>query len=70
MIPDRDKPKVRERLSRTDAPVTLVYFTQEDECLYCRETHELLEDLVELSDKITLEVYDFVADAEKVREYG
>lgn len=70
MIPDRDKPKVRERLSRMDAPVTLVYFTQEDACLYCRETHELLEDLAELSDKIKLEVYDFVADAEKAREYG
>lgn len=70
MIPDRDKPKVRERLSRMDAPVTIVYFTQEDECLYCRETHELMEDLVELSDKIKLEVYDFVRDAQKVREYG
>jgi glutaredoxin-like protein len=70
MIPDRDKPKVREKLSRMDKPVTLVYFTQENECLYCRETRELLEDLVELSEHIKLEVYDFVADAEKAREYG
>ncbi len=70
MIPDRDKPKVREKLSRMDKPVTIVYFTQEDECLYCRETHELLEDLAALSEHIKLEVYDFVADAEKAREYG
>ncbi len=70
MIPERDKPKVRERLSRMDKPVTIVYFTQEDECLYCRETHELLEDLAELSEHIKVEVYDFVADAEKAREYG
>jgi glutaredoxin-like protein len=70
MIPDRDKPKVREKLSRMDKPVTLVYFTQENECLYCRETRELLEDLVELSEHIKLEVYDFVADADKAREYG
>jgi glutaredoxin-like protein len=53
-----------------DKPVTLVYFTQENECLYCRETRELLEDLVELSEHIKLEVYDFIADAEKAREYG
>ena len=70
MIPDRDKPKVREKLSRMDKPVTIVYFTQEDECLYCRETHELLEDLAALSERIKLEVYDFVADADKAREYG
>jgi glutaredoxin-like protein len=70
MIPDRDKPKVREKLSRMDKPVTLVYFTQENECLYCRETRELLEDLAELSEHIKLEVYDFVADADKAREYG
>ncbi len=70
MIPERDKPKVRERLSRMDKPVTLVYFTQENECLYCRETRELLEDLAELSEHIQLDVYDFVADAEKAREYG
>jgi glutaredoxin-like protein len=70
MIPDRDKPKVRERLSRMGGAVTIVYFTQENECLYCRETRELLEELAELSEHITLEVYDFVADADKAREYG
>ncbi len=70
MIPDRDKPKVREKLSRMDQPVTIVYFTQDMECQYCRETRELLEDLAELSEKIRLEVYDFVADAEKARGYG
>lgn len=58
--------------------VKMVHFTQRkspmkvpsQECTYCRETRQLLEELRDLSDKIKLEVYDFVADAEKARELG
>ncbi len=46
--------------------VTLKYFTQAVECLACQETRELLEELAKLSDKIKLEVYDFVEDKTEV----
>ncbi len=32
------------------------------ECQYCTETRELIEEVAELSDKLSVEVYDFVAD--------
>lgn len=59
-------------------PVKIVYFTQHEskllvpsqECLYCRETRELLEEVSSLSDKIELEVHDFVADSEEATRYG
>jgi glutaredoxin-like protein len=70
MLQDRDKPRVRERLAAMTGPVTLVNFTQETECQFCRETRELLEDLVGLNDHLRLEVYDLVADADKAKEYG
>ncbi len=59
-------------------PVTLVLFTQHDsplvvpaqECQTCRETRELLEELAETSDKIRVEVKDFIRDAEEARSLG
>ena len=50
--------------------VVLKFFTQEMECRFCKETHGLLEELSALSDKIKLEVYDFVKDKAEAEKYG
>lgn len=70
MLPDEVKAQVKEAFADLKTPVTLVNFTQTLECQYCRETRELLEEIAELSDQITLEVYNFVTDPEKVKEYN
>lgn len=62
--------EIRQRLSGMAAPVRMVHFTQELNLEYGRETREMLEELAALSDKLTLEVYDFLLDKEKVAEYG
>jgi glutaredoxin-like protein len=69
LIQDRDKAKVREILGRMDTPVRLVNFTQELECQYCRETRQLLEEVAALSDKLTLEVHDFLVEKAKAEEH-
>ena len=51
-------------------PVRLVMFTQELECQYCRETRQLVEEVAALSDKIEAEIYNFVIDKEKAKEYN
>jgi len=43
-------------------PVKLVMFTQTIECQFCAETRQIAEEIAELSDQITLEVYNFVTD--------
>ena len=43
-------------------PVKLVMFTQEFECQFCTETRQIVQEVADLSDKITAEIYDFVAD--------
>jgi glutaredoxin-like protein len=53
-----------------EGEVKIRYFTQEFECEFCKETKTLLEELASLSQKISLEVYDFVSDAEKAKELG
>ena len=62
--------------------VTLLLFTQEpsrlivpdhlkgQECVFCKETRELLKEVSTLSDKIELIIYDFSGDKEKAAEYG
>ena len=49
-------------------PVKLVVFTQEFECQFCAETRQLVEEVADLSDQLTAEVYDLVADSEKAKE--
>jgi glutaredoxin-like protein len=62
--------QVRQKLADLAGPVRLVMFTQEFECEYCSETRQLVEEIAELSDQLTAEIYDFVADAEKAQELG
>jgi glutaredoxin-like protein len=44
-------------------------FTQEFECQYCSETRMLVEEVANLSDQVSAEVYDFVTDKDKAEEY-
>ena len=54
--------EVTEALADVANPVTFKMFTQKFECQYCKETRELIEEVAELSDKVSVEVYDFEAD--------
>jgi glutaredoxin-like protein len=70
MIPEAHKRHLQEELSsKLQNPVKLVVFTQEYECPYCAQTRSLIEELASLSDKIDVEVYDFVANADKAKAY-
>lgn len=68
-LEERDRQTVQDRLKELPSPVRLVNFTQELECQYCRETRNLLSELVELSDQLSLEVYNFQIDKAKVEQY-
>jgi glutaredoxin-like protein len=50
--------------------VTLKFFTQDVECRFCRETRELLDELGGVSEKVKVEVHDFVRDAELAKALG
>lgn len=71
LISEKDTEVLKQRFAdslRSD--VTIVFFTTEDECTYCKETRDFLEEIVALSDKVHLESYDLVADAEKAKKHG
>jgi glutaredoxin-like protein len=62
--------QVRQELADLAGSVRLMVFTQTFECDYCAETRQLVEEIAELSDQLTVEVYNFVTDKEKAEELG
>ncbi len=66
--------QVREAFKDLQHPVKLVMFTQTEggalECQMCVDTRSLIEELGQLSDKLSVQVLDFVADKEVADRYG
>lgn len=62
--------ELKEAFKDIQKDVTLKYFTQEIECRFCKETKELLLELQKVSNKIKLEIFDFVKDKAEVEKYG
>jgi glutaredoxin-like protein len=62
--------ELNEVFKGLDKKVTLKFFSQEFECRFCRDTRQLLEEVSGLTDKIKLEIYDFMADKEEVEKHG
>ncbi len=64
LISEKDAQAVREMLEASlKKPVKLVVFTTEGECMYCKETQQLAEEIAALSDLIEVEVHDIEKDA-------
>ena len=69
-IQDKDRTVIQTRFEELKHPVKLINFTQELECMYCAETRKLMEEVADLTDKISLEVYNFVNDKDQVNRYS
>jgi hypothetical protein len=70
LFDEKVKKEIEGRLAGLAGPVKIIYFTQEHACGSCATQRRLLEALVVLSHKLSLTVYDLVADAEHARDLG
>lgn len=61
--------QVQEVFAGLDEPVQVLYFGKESDCDYCEDTLQLIQEVVGLSDKLNLEMYDMEEDANVAREY-
>jgi glutaredoxin-like protein len=68
MLKDADRKAVAKRFEEIKEAVKIVMFTQETECEYCSATRELALELAKLSDKLSVEVLDFVEDKARADE--
>lgn len=80
LLSERDKKQLKTLFEKElKQKVHLIYFTQgkgniivpgRPECMYCRETEEILKEISSLSDKIQLEIYDLLGNADIAQSYN
>ncbi|TET23106.1 MAG: glutaredoxin [Candidatus Stahlbacteria bacterium] len=71
MLKDEDKKYIREQFDeKLKGPVKILLFSQKLECEYCQPTEEILTELSELSDKITLDVRNLQIDSDDAKQFG
>ena len=66
LLNDSIRAEVQTRFKELKNPVKIINFTQEIECQYCADTRRLMEEIAGLSDKLSLDVYDFVNVLESI----
>jgi alkyl hydroperoxide reductase subunit AhpF len=62
--------QVQEVFEQLHEPVQVLFFGKKDGCDYCADTLQLVEEVVSLSDKLELSVYDMELDADLARRYN
>jgi glutaredoxin-like protein len=71
LLPDDKKEQLRAEFNeKLVDPVHLIMFTQEVECRFCSDTRTLAQEMATLSNKISVDVFDFVKDVDKAQQYG
>ena len=71
LLSEKDRKFLQDHFKKSlVVPVRLINFTQTIACQFCRETEQILEEVANLSSKITLESYNFVTDKEVAEQYG
>jgi alkyl hydroperoxide reductase subunit AhpF len=61
--------QVREVFDQLREPVEVLFFGQEAGCEYCEDTLQLVQEIVALSDKLGVRVYDLDKDASIAQQY-
>ncbi len=69
LLSEQDQEHLRNEFAGLQKPVKLILFSQEFECQYCRETRQIAEEVADLAENISLEVYDFVGDKAIAEQY-
>jgi glutaredoxin-like protein len=71
MLDENVKKQISEMFATLQHPVEVLLFGSEDKerCQYCAETAQLLQEVTELSDLVSLKVYDLENDAQLATQY-
>ncbi|MGQ9551081.1 MAG: protein disulfide oxidoreductase [Candidatus Bathycorpusculaceae bacterium] len=69
LIDEETAAKLKSVLADLASPVRLLLFTQKNACPTCKQQNEILEELVSLTNRLELEVYDFILNSDEVGNY-
>ncbi len=70
ILSDADRAAISKALAAVVTPVTLMFFEQSIGCDACAPTRRLLEQIKELTDRITIETLNLVIDKDRAEQHG
>lgn len=62
--------QINEVFAGMQEPVQVLFFGSKDDCDYCNETKQLLEEVTALNDKVELSVYNVQENAEMAKQFN
>lgn len=70
LLNDEVAGQVRDVFQGLQEPVEVLFFGAKENCVYCDDTRQLVEEIVELSDLLGMQIYDLEENAETARKYN
>lgn len=70
LLNDDIKNQVRDIFADLKNPVNILFFSLEENCPYCEDTRQLMEELTDLSDMLLLTEYDLEKDSTIASEFN
>jgi glutaredoxin-like protein len=70
LLNDQVADQVRQVFADLQNPVKVVYFGQQEDCEYCVEAQQLLTEVTDLSEKLTLDIYDLNENAGEADKFS
>ena len=70
LLNDDINQQIREVFVGLKGPVHIMFFGSKANCAYCDDTRQLVEEVVALSDLLSIEIYDIEADADLAAKYN
>jgi alkyl hydroperoxide reductase subunit AhpF len=65
-----DQQALRDAFAAMTRPVTILFFTQAIGCETCDETKQILHEITEVTDQVTIEEVNLVLEGERAASYG
>lgn len=69
LLNDEIRTQVSEVFSGLEEPIHVLFFGKDEECDYCSDTQQLLEEVTSLSDKIEMSIFNLEADEAVAKQY-
>jgi alkyl hydroperoxide reductase subunit AhpF len=65
-----DQRALRDAFAAMTRPVTILFFTQAIGCETCDETRQILREITEVAEQVTIEEVNLVLEGERAASYG
>jgi glutaredoxin-like protein len=69
LLNDQIQGQIKELFGNLKEPVEIMFFGTTEECQYCEDTLQLVQDVSALSEKLSLSIHDIHVDADAAKQY-